>query len=96
MAEYVTSTLAHDLGLKKDDNIEREYSFQSARERKLERQTLREEQEEQEQEAREAAEAEEAARLQQALWDAAQEAAAEEPVPKIKLDMISVRKTKDV
>lgn len=94
MAEYVTSTVAKELGLKKDDTIEREYSFQSERERKIERQILREEQEEREREAREAAEAEEAASLQQAQWEAAQAAAAKEPAPKIKVDMISVRKTK--
>jgi hypothetical protein len=47
MAEYLTADKLQELGVKKDATVERDPTFRSNMERKLEKQMLREEQEEQ-------------------------------------------------
>jgi hypothetical protein len=67
MAEYVTAAKAQELGLKKDTQLEREYTFKSERERREERQLLQQEKEEREREEKEAEE--EAALSTPADWE---------------------------
>lgn len=90
MAEYVTATNAEDLGVKSGSQFEREYSFKSEKERKMERQIITEERAERERAEREAAEE----IAQRAAWEAsygeAEVPIQEEVAPTVEIDLMTV------
>lgn len=83
MAEYVTATMAKELGLNKDTQLEREYAFKSEKERRMERLAIQEEKEERERQEKEAEE--------EAALSIAPTTPLQEPAPIIEIDLMSVR-----